>query len=108
MGKAGVGWQRQRISQLRVKCTEPSVEPSLHDQALLPSPTIPAPVPLPRTSARTWSKMGSSTESNTRSQNWGEKEAPWNLRMSNSTSSALYLQAAGVWQEANQWMVREQ
>lgn len=47
------------------------------------------------TSALTWSKMGSSTESNTRSQNCGEKEEPWYLRMSNSTSRALYLQRQG-------------
>ena len=47
------------------------------------------------TSARTWSKMGSSTESKTRSQNWGEKEEPWYFRMSNSISRALYLQCRG-------------
>ena len=36
--------------------------------------------------------MGSSTLSKTRIQKGGEKEAPWNFKMSNSTSSALYLQ----------------
>ncbi len=38
-----------------------------------------------RASARTWSKMGSSTLSNTRAQNGGVNAAPWNLSVSNST-----------------------
>jgi hypothetical protein len=37
------------------------------------------------TSALTWSKMGSSTESNTRAQNGAVNDAPWNFSVSNST-----------------------
>ena len=43
------------------------------------------------TSARTWSKMGSSTLSKMRVQKGRVKAEPWNLRVSNSTSKALYL-----------------
>lgn len=43
------------------------------------------------TSARTWSKMGSSTLSKTRVQKGVVKAAPWNLSVSKSTSNALYL-----------------
>ena len=41
-----------------------------------------------RTSARTWSKMGSSTLSKTRAQKGGVNAAPWNFSVSNSTCIA--------------------
>ena len=49
-----------------------------------------------RASARTWSKMGSSTLSNTRAQNGGVNAAPWNLSVSNSTCAAGARSAALV------------
>ncbi len=62
----------------------PPSRPALSRPALLPGPHHAT-----RTSARTLSKMGMSTESNTRRQNGASKLPPCARSVSNSTSSAL-------------------
>ena len=62
----------------------------LKGYAITPPPQLPpSSLPQPLTSARTWSKMGSSTLSNIRFQNESAKTPPWHLSVSKSTSRAL-------------------